>query len=54
MIFLLMKISPFWLNHMKYFQNDFDNFYRILDLAFEKNRKKYNGKLPKKKKRKFP
>ena len=28
------EISPFWLKSMKYFHNDFDNFYRILDLAF--------------------
>ena len=28
------EISPFWLKSMKYFNNDFDNFYRILDLAF--------------------
>ena len=25
------EISPFWLKNMKYFQHDFDNFYRILD-----------------------
>lgn len=31
------EISHFWLKNMKYFQHDFDNFYRILDLAFVDN-----------------
>ena len=41
------EISPFWLNHMKYFQNDFDNFYSILDLAFEKKSKEIQWKITK-------
>ena len=41
------EISPFWLKHMKYFQNDFDNFYRILDLAFEKKSKEIQWKITK-------
>ena len=41
------EISPFWLKNMKYFQHDFDNFYRILDLVFEKKSKEIQWKITK-------
>tara|TARA_Y100000590_G_scaffold466279_1_gene641089 strand:+ start:1796 stop:2203 length:408 start_codon:yes stop_codon:yes gene_type:complete len=39
------EISPFWLKNMKYFQHDFNNFYRILNLVFEKNSKEIQWKI---------
>ena len=41
------EISPFWLKNMKYFQHDFDNFYRILDLVFEKKSKEIQWNITK-------
>ena len=41
------EVSPFWLKNMKYFQHDFDNFYRILDLVFEKKSKEIQWKITK-------
>tara|TARA_B100000686_G_C16785292_1_gene974801 strand:+ start:388 stop:810 length:423 start_codon:yes stop_codon:yes gene_type:complete len=41
------EISPLWLLNMKYFHHDFDNFYRILDLAFVNNSKEIQWKIMK-------
>ena len=41
------EISPLWLSNMKYFHHDFDNFYRILDLAFVNNSKEIQWKIMK-------
>ena len=35
----LNEISPFWLRNMKYFKNDFNHFYDILELVFIKKSK---------------
>ena len=47
------EISPFWLKNMKYFQHDFNNFYRILDLVFEKNSKEIRWKITEEKEEKI-
>ena len=47
------EISPFWLKNMKYFQHDFNNFYRILDLVFEKNSKEIQWKITEEKEEKI-
>ena len=47
------EASPFWIQRMKYFQNDFDHFYRTLELIFVNQSKGMKWKITKEMKEKL-